>query len=136
MSALEDILTGAIGKALGADEDSDKGKIIAALLPIVIGLLANGGLGKILDSMKKQGLTAEADSWVGGGENHPINADQAKSVVGDDQVKKIADQIGVDEGQAAGLIAEALPQVVDQVSPEGDAPEGDAVEKMLESISR
>jgi uncharacterized protein YidB (DUF937 family) len=136
MSALEDILSGAIGKALGADEDSDKGKIINALLPIVISMLASGGLGKILDSMKKQGLTAEADSWVGGGENLPISADQAKSVVGDDQVKKIAEQIGVDEDKAAGLIAAALPQVVDKVSPEGDAPEGDAVDKMLESISR
>lgn len=136
MSALEDILSGAIGKALGADEDSDKGKIINALLPIVISMLASGGLGKILDNMKKQGLTAEADSWVGGGENLPISADQAKSVVGDDQVKKIAEQIGVDEDKAAGLIAAALPQVVDKVSPEGDAPEGDAVDKMLESISR
>jgi uncharacterized protein YidB (DUF937 family) len=136
MSALEDILSGAVGKALGADDDSDKGKMIQLLLPIVIGLVSSGGLGKILDGMKKQGLTAEADSWVGAGENLPITGDQAKAVIGEDEVKKIADQIGVDEGQAAGLIAEALPQVVDKVSPEGDAPEGDAVEKMLESISR
>jgi len=136
MSALEDILSGAVGKALGADDDSGKGQIIAALLPIVVTMLANGGLSKILDGMKKQGLSAEADSWVGGGENLPISADQAKSVVGEDEVKKIADQIGVDEDKAAGLIAEALPQVVDKVSPEGDAPEGDAVDKMLESISK
>ena len=136
MSALEDILSGAIGKALGAEDGDTKSQMIKLLLPLVIGLVSSGGLGKILDSMRKEGLTAQADSWVGGGENLPITGDQAKAVVGDDEVKKIAEQIGVDEGQAADLIAEALPQVVDKVSPEGDAPEGDAVDKILESISR
>ena len=136
MSQLEDILTDAVGKALGADEDSNKGKIISLLLPLVITMLANGGLSKILDSMKKQGLSSQAESWVGDGENQPISADDAKKILGEDQVKEIAGKIGLPEEQAAELIAEALPEAVDQVSPEGSEPEADAVDKMLESISR
>jgi uncharacterized protein YidB (DUF937 family) len=132
MSALEDVLSGAIGKALGGD--SDKGKIVQALLPVVISLLANGGLSKILDGMKKQGLTAEADSWVGDGENKSITGEQAKAVVGEDEVKRIADQTGLPEGQAADLIAEALPMVVDKVSPEGSQPGSSDVDKLLESL--
>jgi uncharacterized protein YidB (DUF937 family) len=140
MSALEDILSGAIGKALGGgssgggDGGGDKSKLISALIPVVVGLLANGGLQKILDSMKKQGLTAEAQSWVGDGENLPISGDQAKEVVGVDQVKQIADQIGLPEGQAADLIAQALPQVVDKASPEGKEPLEDQVNNALESL--
>ena len=136
MSQLEDILTDAVGKALGADDDSDKGKIISLLLPIVVTMLANGGLQKILDAMKKQGLSSQAESWVDDGENQPISADDAKKILGEDKVKEIADKVGLPEDQAAKLIAEALPEAVDQVSPEGSEPEADAVDKMLEAISR
>lgn len=132
MSALEDVLSGAIGKAIGGD--GDKGKIIQALLPVVVSMLASGGLSKILDSMKKQGLSAEADSWVGDGESLSITGEQAKKVVGDAEVKRIADQTGLPEGQAADLIAKALPAVVDKASPEGKEPEASEVDKLLDAL--
>jgi uncharacterized protein YidB (DUF937 family) len=139
MSLLEDILGKAVGSALGGGDDEassgdSKSQIVQLLIPIVVALLANGGLEKILGGMKKQGLAAEADSWVGDGENLPITGEQAAQVIGEDEVKKIAGEIGVDEGQAANLIAKALPQVVDKVSPEGTEPVADAVDKALDSL--
>ncbi len=135
---LEDILGKAVGSALGGGDKDKAGdgqsQIVQLLIPIVVALLANGGLEKILGGMKKQGLTAEADSWVGDGKNLPITGQQATQVLGEDQVRKIADQLGVDEGQAANLIADALPQVVDEVSPEGTEPVADAVDKALASL--
>jgi uncharacterized protein YidB (DUF937 family) len=135
MSQLEDILSGAIGKALGADEEGNKGKIISLLLPIIVSMLANGGLSKILDSMKKQGLSSQADSWAGDGPNEPITADQAVDVLGEDKIDDIAGKLGLPTDATAKLVAEALPQAVDQASP-GGSTEPDAVDKMLESIGK
>lgn len=132
MSVLEDVLGSVVTKALGGG--SDKEKLVKTLLPVVIALLANGGLKKILDAMKKEGLNAEAESWVGDGKSLPITPDQAKKVVGESQIKQIADQIGLPEDEAAKLVAEALPEVVDKASPEGKEPAEDEVDKTLETL--
>jgi uncharacterized protein YidB (DUF937 family) len=130
VSMLEDILSKAVSGALGGG-DSDKEKIIKALLPVVIGLLANGGLSKILEKMKGMGLGDEAASWVGTGDSKSISGDQAAKIVGDDEVKKIAGSIGLPEDQTADLLAKALPMAVDQASPDGNEPAADLVAPIL-----
>lgn len=132
MSVLEDILGKVVEKAVGGD--SDKAKVVQALIPVVVALLANGGLEKILGKMRAQGLSSQADSWVGDGGNESISGDQAKEILGSDQVAKIAEQTGLPEGQAADLVAEALPEVIDKVSPQGSEPLADEVGKALDSL--
>ena len=132
MSVLEDILGKVVEKAVGGD--SDKAKVVQALIPVVVALLANGGLEKILGKMRAQGLTSQADSWVGDGGNESISGEQAKEILGSDQVAKIAEQTGLPEGQAADLVAEALPEVIDKVSPQGSEPLADEVGKALDSL--
>jgi uncharacterized protein YidB (DUF937 family) len=132
MSVLEDILGKVVEKAVGGD--SDKAKVVQALIPVVVALLANGGLEKILGKMRAQGLSSQADSWVGDGGNESISGDQAKEILGSDQVAKIAEQTGLPEGQTADLVAEALPEVIDKVSPQGSEPLADEVGKALDSL--
>jgi uncharacterized protein YidB (DUF937 family) len=119
MSLIEDVLTKAVTKALG----DDKGDLAKVLMPILVSLLAGGGLSKILDKMKEMGLGEQADSWVGGGPNKEISAADAKKVVGEAKVSEIAGKVGLSEDQAAALIAKALPEAVDQASPKGKKPE-------------
>ena len=132
MSVLEDVLGSVVTKALGGG--SDKEKLVKTLLPVVIALLANGGLKKIIDAMNKQGMEKQANSWVGDGENLPITADQATKVVGESQIKDISEKIGLPEDETAKLVAEALPQVVDKASPEGKEPADAEVDKTLDSL--
>jgi uncharacterized protein YidB (DUF937 family) len=132
VSVLEDVLGSVVTKALGGG--SDKEKLVKTLLPVVIALLANGGLKKIIDAMNKQGMEKQANSWVGDGENLPITPDQATKVVGESQIKDISEKIGLPEDETAKLVAEALPQVVDKASPEGKEPEDAEVDKTLESL--
>ena len=98
------------------------GKGMAALIPVVSGLLANGGLNKILAGFHAQGLGAQADSWVSTGPNQPVSAEDVRRVLGEDQLAHIASQLGVSHDEAAAAVAEALPQVVDSVSPKGKLP--------------
>ena len=124
---LGDILGGLTGggDARGA-MPGGMGGLLTALLPLVGGMLAGGGLQKMLSGFQANGLEAKADSWVGTGENAPISGADVRKVVGDDQIAQIAAKLGVSEDEAADAVAQVLPAVVDRVSPDGHlAPESD-----------
>ena len=118
-------LTGG-GDAKGGSPQGGMGGLLTALLPMVGGMLAGGGLQKMLSGFQANGLEAEADSWIGTGENVPISGADVRKVVGDDQIAQIAAQLGVSEDEAADAVAQVLPTVVDRVSPDGHlAPAGE-----------
>jgi hypothetical protein len=71
VSGLDDILGGLTGGkggsgGLGGGRGGGGGggsSAMGALMPVLAGLLASGGLSKILGSLKANGLGAQADSW-------------------------------------------------------------------------
>jgi uncharacterized protein YidB (DUF937 family) len=121
---LEDIL----GQLTGGQGDGQSGTtagaggMLAALLPLVASFLRSGGLNKILSGLQQQGLSSQAASWVGTGANEPVSGAQLEEAIGSDQIEAIAQQLGLSHEQAADAVAEVLPRVVDQVSPEGALP--------------
>jgi uncharacterized protein YidB (DUF937 family) len=64
-------------------------------------------------------------SWVGTGQNLPVSAEQIQAVLGSGQLGQIASQLGLNESQAAGGLADLLPQVIDSLTPNGQLPQGD-----------
>ena len=103
----------------------------AALLNIVVGMLANnsqggggGGLADIVGKFQQNGMGDVVSSWIGTGENAPISGDQIGNVLGNDTIANIAKQLGMSHGDAAGQLAQMLPQVVDKLTPNGQAPQG------------
>ena len=98
------------------------GGLLASLLPMLGGLLAGGGLQKILSGFQAKGLSAQADSWVSTGENEPISGADVRTVVGDEELSRIAQELGVSEDEAAAAVAQVLPEVVDKVTPDGTLP--------------
>jgi uncharacterized protein YidB (DUF937 family) len=111
MGGIDDLLAGLMG--------GKGGGAVAALAPVLGGLLAGGGLGKVLAGFQEQGLSEKTDSWIGTGPNEPIDAGEVRAALGDAQLADIAQKLGITEEQAAQALAETLPQVIDQVSPEG-----------------
>ncbi len=124
-------LGGILGSMLGGGAG---GGLMKALMPMVMGMLAGGGLGKILGGMKSRGLSQQADSWVGTGENEAISADDVRGVVDADQISELAAKLGVSEDEAAQALAEVLPHAVDHVTPEGAVPADDEVDSALERL--
>ena len=45
-------------------------------------------------------------------------------MLGSDTIANIARQLGVSHGDAAGQLSQILPQIVDQLTPQGQAPVG------------
>ena len=123
---LEDILGQLTG---GQTEDGQQSGahaggagMLALLVPLVAGFLKSGGLNKILSGLQQQGLGSQAQSWVGTGQNDAISGADIEQAIGQEEIASIAQQLGISESQAADAVAEVLPRVVDQVSPQGELP--------------
>jgi uncharacterized protein YidB (DUF937 family) len=84
----------------------------------------NGGLSGVLEKFKAGGLTEQAASWVGKGENMPISADQLSSVLGSDAIAGMAAKFGISPETLSTQIAEHLPTVIDKMTPDGEVNEG------------
>jgi uncharacterized protein YidB (DUF937 family) len=123
--------SGALGSLLGGSRGASP---LTALLPVVTGMLAGGGLGKIMSGLEAAGLGDKAKSWVAKGENTPLSADEVKRVVPSEKIAEVAQKAGVSHDEAAGLIAQALPAVVDHVTPDGHVPDAGAVDAKLGTL--
>jgi len=95
---------------------------------VVLSMLANGsphgGLGGLVEKFQQGGLGDVVASWISTGQNMPINGDQLGQVLGPDVLSQIAQQLGVSQGDAACQLSQVLPQVVDNLTPDGSMPEG------------
>jgi uncharacterized protein YidB (DUF937 family) len=108
----------------------------ALFSPVLGGLLASGGLSKIMGGLKANGLSAEADSWVGTGPNQAVSGSQVEKAVGREQIQQVAKQLGISESQAADVVAKALPEVVDKVSPEGKLPPEQDLDAAFDKLAK
>lgn len=108
---------------LGSVTGGNKG----SLLETVLGLVQQhpGGLNGLVDQLRAAGLSKQVDSWVGTGANLPVSADQIKAALGAGKIDQIAKSAGVSHDEAAAGLAHHLPDVVNNLTPNGDVPQGD-----------
>jgi uncharacterized protein YidB (DUF937 family) len=81
-----------------------------------------GGLGGLLDKLQNAGHGETVNSWLGPGQNQPIQPGQLKSALGDKTISTAAQQAGVTEQDLLSQLAQALPQFVDKLTPNGRIP--------------
>jgi uncharacterized protein YidB (DUF937 family) len=98
-----------------------------ALLSQIIALIQSrpGGLGGLLQAFQQGGLGHVFQSWIGTGQNLPVNPDQLRNTLGTDWISRIAQATGLPAGQVEQHLSELLPQVVDHLTPNGQLPQGD-----------
>jgi uncharacterized protein YidB (DUF937 family) len=159
-------LGGGIGTSglRGLGGGAGRSNILMALLPVVIGMLANrtggtssagggidralgslggtgalaglGGLGGLLQRFQQKGYADQVQSWVGTGQNQPIAPDALSQVFEQDQLSQIASQAGVSEDEARTGLAELLPQVVDHLTPGGQLPDAQQLHSSVDELQR
>ncbi len=110
------------GGAPGAAGGMDLGSLAGALG----GLLANngsqGGLGGLVGKFEQAGMGNVINSWIGTGANAPISGGQLGDVLGSDTVNSIASKLGVNATTLLPMLATMLPQLIDHLTPNGQAP--------------
>ena len=78
-----------------------------------------GGLPGILQALKNGGLTEQVDSWVGTGANQNVNAQQIGAALGSSVLAGLAGKLNMSTDELTNKIAEHLPDVVNQLTPNG-----------------
>jgi uncharacterized protein YidB (DUF937 family) len=97
------------------------GALIAVLLPLAMQWVQrNGGLGAVLGKFRQQGYSQQAASWVSTGQNDALPREAINEVVGLDELSRMSQQLGVPEQQVADGFAQLLPEMVNQLTPQGD----------------
>jgi uncharacterized protein YidB (DUF937 family) len=93
------------------------------LIGIATALLNNaGGLSGLLAKLQQGGLAEAVQSWVGTGANQPVSPDALGSALGPDLLGQLAQQMGGNQQQTAGTLADLLPGLIDQLTPKGQLP--------------
>jgi uncharacterized protein YidB (DUF937 family) len=121
---LFDSVVGSVLNNMGSGNGAGNAAGGADMMQMVMGLLQqNGGLGGLVEMLNKSGLGQQAASWVGSGDNLPISADQIGKVLGNGQLAELAGKFGIDPSQLSGSLAQYLPDVVNQLTPQGRRPD-------------
>lgn len=154
------------GSAFGRSSGGGNSRVIAALLPVVLGMLANrqggnalgrgaanlggnadfgnvpgmGGLGGLLERFSQKGYGQQAQSWVSTGPNDPLPPEAVSDVLGDSGLSQIASQAGLSEDEARTGLSQLLPEVVDHFTPAGQLPDqnelADSVDAFVQQLPR
>jgi uncharacterized protein YidB (DUF937 family) len=133
---LQDVLGGLLGGGASGGSPSvsaggmNLGALAAALAPMLGSLLKGGGLSQLVQNAQASGLGAQAGSWVGTGQNQPVSGQEIRGVVGDDAVRNVAQQAGISQDEAADVLAQLVPQVVNGLTPGGQVPSEDELGRL------
>jgi uncharacterized protein YidB (DUF937 family) len=142
---LANILGGAVGGGLGASVGGGMGGLLGgglgamlpALLPSVLGMLGSrsgagaSGMHELLGGMHARGMGDVADSWVGTGENQPIEPAQVEQALGPDKLQQLSAQSGLPPEQVSQGLAAILPGLVNHLTPNGQVPSAEGVQQAI-----
>jgi uncharacterized protein YidB (DUF937 family) len=91
----------------------------------------SGGLAGLASAFQGGGLDDVLSSWVSTGTNKSVSANQLESVLGRDTLGQFASRAGIGSGEASSVLASLLPELVNQVTPQGRMPETSSLESTL-----
>ncbi|WP_386694082.1 YidB family protein [Lonepinella sp. MS14435] len=115
---LDKIIGSVLSNILGGS--SNNATSSSVITDVLGGLLKKqGGMEGIFNQLQQGGLEDLLNSWIGTGKNEPLNAEQVNEVFGDETIDQVAEQAGVDKSQAQDILSQALPQVIDMLTPKG-----------------
>jgi len=132
--SLFDLLIGKANDAISGLANSSHQDAVDQIFRLVGGN-GNAGLQALLAQFQSKGLGHVVASWVGTGDNLPITGEQLKSVLGNDKLLAIARQLGISQEAASNFVASLLPEVVNRLTPDGQLPTDELLQKGLAMLN-
>jgi uncharacterized protein YidB (DUF937 family) len=111
-------LGGNLGGGLGGLGDVLKGVLAGGATGSVI----SGGLGDLLNQFQQSGQSEAASSWVSRGPNKQISPNDLANALGADQISSLTSQSGLSREDLLSGLSQHLPDVIDQLTPDGRLP--------------
>jgi uncharacterized protein YidB (DUF937 family) len=101
----------------------DLGSLLGGLLAGgAAGTVLSGGLGQILQDLQHSGQGGAAQSWVGSGSNQEIAPHDLANALGADTISALTQQTGMSRDELLQGLSQHLPELVDQLTPDGRLP--------------
>lgn len=138
-NGLGSILATVLG-AQGNQAANNKNLLIAALLPVVLGWIQrNGGLSGALSKITNMGLDNQARSWVSNQSNDTLSTNDISQLFDSHEINQVATQTGTNENEVRQGLSELLPEVINQLTPNGDlqheSQANDEINQILSQLS-
>lgn len=89
------------------------------------------GLGGLIKQFQQKGLGDVVDSWVSTGKNKNVGPDQISVALGGDVVDDLSRRTGLTRDQVVAELARMLPNVVDNLTPDGRLPTRQEVMRLM-----
>jgi uncharacterized protein YidB (DUF937 family) len=112
-------LKGAMGQVLGQAVSDVEANALPAVLSQIMSKTDLGSVDGLLAKLQEGGLGSQVASWLGNSANLQIGPEQLRAALGNDQVKQIADAIGLPADKILSMLSEHLPGAIDKMSPNG-----------------
>ena len=136
---LGDILGSVLGGQTTRGGFGGKGMLIAALMPMVLSWIKrNGGLSGALSKITGMGYEKQARSWLSTNElNDNLDPNDIIRLFDDSEIQQVAAHTGANEIEVRQGLAELLPEVMNQLTPNGNLDnEPEANEEIDQIISQ
>jgi uncharacterized protein YidB (DUF937 family) len=89
------------------------------------------GLGGLIKQFQQKGLGDAVDSWIGTGKNKNVAPDQISTALGADVVDELSRRTGLSREEVVTELARMLPNVVDNLTPDGRLPTRQEVRRLV-----
>jgi uncharacterized protein YidB (DUF937 family) len=113
---LKDWVSG-VGATNGPDGKPRDGNILDQLAG------SSGGLRDLLDRFRNAGKGQAVDSWVSKGPNEPLNPASVEAAIDEETLQSLSTQTGFTREELLSRLARDLPDVVNEMTPDGRLPE-------------
>ena len=114
--SLNDSLPGALGGLFGGT---------------TAGTVLSSGLGNLIKEFQNSGQGRAAQSWIGTGPNQKIATNDLASALGSDTLDTLSQQTGVGRENLLVGLSKHLPDLIDQLTPNGRLPTEEEVSRLM-----
>src|SRR5262249_29042868 len=121
--SLGNLLQGGLGGLLGGAAGAGGGAAAGGAL--------SDGLNQLIKGFQEKGFGNVAQSWVGNGPNQQMSSGDLAHALGGDTVDALARQTGMSREQLLDGLGQNLPQLVDQLTPNGRLPSAEEAQRMM-----
>lgn len=119
MSLFNSLLNAAVSAVSGGGQQGVAVQLISQLLQ-----QHGGKIGDLLAQLQQGGLGDALQSWIGSGANQAVSAEQIQQALGSG-LQQAAEKVGVAQGEAGNVLAQYLPQLINSITPNGNAADAD-----------
>lgn len=95
------------------------------------GSILSGGLGDLLKQFQQNGHGDTVNSWVSNEPNRQISANDLANALGADQINALTSQTGLSRDELLAGLSSQLPDVINQLTPDGRMPTEHEVSRWL-----